>query len=70
MDSLPFISILALVFAIVIIGEMMKIKKEVRRLTKLNQHLRKDIEKQKVLQKQDKHLTLKVQMILPYFHIH
>lgn len=54
MDSLPFISILALVFAIVIIGEMMKIKKEVRRLTKLNQHLRKDIEKQKVLQKQDK----------------
>ena len=54
MDSLLFISILALVFAIVIIGEMMKIKKDVRRLTKLSQHLRKDIEKQKVLQKKDK----------------
>ena len=47
MDSLPFISILVLVFAVVIIGEMMKLKKEVRRLTKLSQHLKDDIEKQK-----------------------
>jgi hypothetical protein len=35
------------VFAVVIIGEMMKLKKEVRRLTKLSQHLKDDIEKQK-----------------------
>ena len=47
MDSLPFISILVLVFAVVIIGEMMKLKKEVRRLTKLSQHLTNSIEKQK-----------------------
>ena len=47
MDSLPFISILVLVFAVVIIGEMMKLKKEVRRLAKLSQHLKDDIEKQK-----------------------
>ena len=47
MDSFPFISILVLVFAVVIIGEMMKLKKEVRRLTKLSQHLKDDIEKQK-----------------------
>ena len=47
MDSFPFISILVLVFAGVIIGEMMKLKKDVRRLTKLSQHLKDDIEKQK-----------------------
>ena len=47
MDSLPFISILVLVFAVVMISEMMKLKKEVRRLTKLSQHLKDDIEKQK-----------------------
>ena len=47
MDSFPFISILVLVFAFVIIGEIMKLKKEVRRLTKLSQHLKDDIEKQK-----------------------
>ena len=47
MDSLPFISILVLVFTVVIIGEMIKLKKEVRRLTKLSQHLKDDIEKQK-----------------------
>ena len=33
-------------FAVVIIGEMMKLKKEVRRLTKLSQHLKDNIEKQ------------------------
>ena len=47
MDSFPYISILVLVFAFVIIGEIMKLKKEVRRLTKLSQHLKDDIEKQK-----------------------
>ena len=47
MDSFPFISILVLVSAVVIIGEMMKLKKDVRRLTKLSQHLKDDIEKQK-----------------------
>ena len=47
MDSFPFISILVLVFAFVIIGEIMKLKKEVRRITKLSQHLKDDIEKQK-----------------------
>ena len=47
MDSLPFISILVLVFAVVMSGEMMKLKKEVRRLAKLSQHLKDDIEKQK-----------------------
>ena len=47
MDSLPFISILVLVFTVVIIGEIIKLKKEVRRLTKLSQHLKDDMEKQK-----------------------
>ena len=48
MDSLPMISILVLVFAMVLLGEHMKLKKEVRRLTNLTKHLKNDIEKLKI----------------------
>jgi len=44
MDSLPMISILILVFAMIILGEHMKLKKEVRRLGNLVKHLKKEID--------------------------
>ena len=47
MDSLPMISILVLVFALILIGEQMKLKKEVRRLQNMAKHLKNDIEKLK-----------------------
>ena len=48
MDTLPMISILVLVFAMILLGEQMKLKKEVRRLQNLTKHLKNDIEKLKV----------------------
>ena len=54
MDSLPMISILVLVFAMVLLGEHMKLKKEVRRLTNLTKHLKNDIEKLKIESNQSK----------------
>tara|TARA_Y100000590_G_scaffold193862_1_gene220310 strand:+ start:543 stop:707 length:165 start_codon:yes stop_codon:yes gene_type:complete len=48
MDYFKFISILVVVFAMVIAGEIIKLKKEVRRLSKLSQHLRNDLNKKMV----------------------
>lgn len=47
MDVLPMISILVIVFTMVLLGEQMKLKKEVRKLRNLTNHLKKDIEKLK-----------------------
>ena len=47
MDSLPMISILVLVFALIFLGGHMKLKKEVRHLQNLTKHLKNDIEKLK-----------------------
>jgi Sec-independent protein translocase protein TatA len=45
MDSLPMIAILILVFAMILMGEHIKLKKEVRRLGNLMKHLKKDFDK-------------------------
>ena len=45
MDTLPMISILVVIFAMILLGEQMKLKKEVRRLQNLTKHLKNDIEK-------------------------
>tara|TARA_Y100000768_G_scaffold76986_1_gene54494 strand:- start:98 stop:259 length:162 start_codon:yes stop_codon:yes gene_type:complete len=47
MDVLPFISILVLLFAFTLITEIIRLKKEVRKIGRLNKHIRKDIEKLK-----------------------
>jgi len=47
MDAMPMISILVIVFAMVLLGEHMKLKKEVRKLGNLVKHLQKDIEQLK-----------------------
>ena len=44
MDAIPIISILSLVFAMILVGEIIKMKKDVRKLAKLSNHLKKDIE--------------------------
>tara|TARA_Y100000994_G_C15686837_1_gene440049 strand:- start:1686 stop:1847 length:162 start_codon:yes stop_codon:yes gene_type:complete len=44
MDVLPFISILVILFAIILITETIRLKKEVRKIVRLNKHMRKDIE--------------------------
>ncbi len=44
MDALPLISILVLVFSMVILGEHIKLKKEVRKLQKSTKHLKKIID--------------------------
>ena len=43
MDALPMISVLILLFATVLIGEIIKLKKEVRKLTKRTKHLNNEI---------------------------
>ena len=43
MDVLPFISILVILFAITLITETIRLKKEVRKIGRLNKHMRKDI---------------------------
>ena len=43
MDALPLISILTLLFAMILISELIKLKKEVRKLSKLSHHLKNDV---------------------------
>ena len=47
MDALPLISILTLLFAMILISELIKLKKEVRKLNGIVTHL---LEKEKVKQ--------------------
>ena len=47
MDVLPFISILVILFAITLITETIRLKKEVRKIGRLNKHMLLDIEKLK-----------------------
>ena len=51
MESLPLISILIVVFAFIILGEQIKLKKEVRKLSKLTKNLKIEIEKIKTKDK-------------------
>ena len=44
MDAIPLISILVLIFAMLSVSEIMKLKKELRKLSKLTGHLKKDID--------------------------
>ena len=44
MDAIPLISILVLIFAVVLMSEVIKLKKETRKLSKLVGHLKKDID--------------------------
>jgi hypothetical protein len=44
MDALPIISILVLIFSFVLISEIMRLRKELRKLTRLTRHLKQDIE--------------------------
>jgi len=43
MDALPLISVLTLLFAMILISELIKLKKEVRKLSKLSHHLKNDV---------------------------
>ena len=43
MDAIPLISILVLIFAVVLMTEVKKLKKETRTLSKLVGHLKKDL---------------------------
>jgi ABC-type uncharacterized transport system permease subunit len=47
MDVLPYISILVLLFAITLVTEIIRLRKEVRKIGRLNKHMLKDIEKLK-----------------------
>ena len=47
MDVLPYISILVLLFAITLATEINRLKKEVRKIGRLNKHILLDIEKLK-----------------------
>ena len=47
MDALPLISILIVVFAFMLISETLRLRKELRRLTRLTRHMQQDIEKLK-----------------------
>ena len=49
MDVLPLISFLELIFALVLISEIIRQKKELRKLTRLSKHMKKDIEKLKAV---------------------
>ena len=49
MESIPLISLLIIVFAFIILGEQIKLKKEVRKLSKLTKKLKFEIEKVKNL---------------------
>ena len=44
MDAIPLISILVLIFAMLSVSEIVKLKKELRKLSKLTGHLKKDID--------------------------
>ena len=47
MDVLPYISILVLLFAITLVTEITRLKKEVRKIGRFNKHMLLDIEKLK-----------------------
>ena len=47
MDVMPYISILVLLFAITLATEINRLKKEVRKIGRLNKHILLDIEKLK-----------------------
>ena len=47
MDVLPYISILVLLFAVTLATEINRLKKEVRKIGRLNKHILLDIEKLK-----------------------
>ena len=47
MDVLPYLSILVLLFAITLATEINRLKKEVRKIGRLNRHILIDIEKLK-----------------------
>ena len=47
MESMPLISVLIVVFAFILLGEQIKLKKEVRKLSKLTKKLKLEIEKVK-----------------------
>ena len=47
MESMPLISVLIVVFALILLGEQIKLKKEVRKLSKLTKKLKFEIEKVK-----------------------
>ena len=44
MESIPLISVLIVVFALILLGEQIKLKKEVRKLSRLTKKLRFEIE--------------------------
>ena len=50
MDVLPFISILLFLFSMILVSEIIKLKKELRKIKKLTGHIKKDIEKIKTHQ--------------------
>lgn len=47
MDTLPFISILVILFATLLVFETIRLKKDLRRITRLTRHMQKDIDKLK-----------------------
>ena len=47
MDVLPYISILVLLFAVTLATEINRLKKEIRKIGRLNKHILLDIEKLK-----------------------
>ena len=48
LDAVPLISILVLIFSMILMGEIMKLKKELRKLSKLTGHMKKDLEQFKL----------------------
>ena len=47
MESIPLISVLIIVFAFILLGEQIKLKKELRKLSRLTKKLKIEIEKVK-----------------------
>ena len=47
MESMPLISVLIIVFAFILLGEQIKLKKELRKLSRLTKKLKIEIEKVK-----------------------
>ncbi len=48
MDALPLIAILTIIFSFAMISEIIRLKKELRKISRLIRHMRQDIEKLKV----------------------
>jgi hypothetical protein len=45
MEAIPFISVLIVVFVFVLLGEQIRLKKEVRKVSRLTNQLKVEIEK-------------------------